>query len=940
MNKKLAALIGSVLMITMSFASPVLASAITLGGISNMVTTSGNILPLFVIGAAAQPADVASALDVAVGLAQYAKTTSTVSTTGGVGESATGGAKVATAGIQLTPWTNPQSVKGIMTSSDIPTLLGIGTFSTASGGAYQYKQYLYVGGETSNTYSPQIVYERPSTENAPKIAVKLVGGATAWTYKLTFSTPVSLTGVTATSSTLQAILQGQTINLLGKDFVISDCTSDATYGIYDLTLLGGKNVVQVETGTPQTATIGSKDYTITLSSVAAETVGGSTYYTAIGDVNGESFSLRAGQSSPLADGTLVAAIKVFQGKTGAADYAKIAIGADKIKVSRSGTVTKTTTTVSELTATITSTVAAGWSAMTLVYTPSSDKYLGIGDMVTDLFSSAFNYKFNSISEPFDDTTTRQTISFSPSGYSMQLTYKNAVDAEKPMYTLYTSDGSTWKWAASTVSATGTDNSYRDVVFDEGKNISAVDQDYFVIERAGFSHVMQFTSYTPSTNELDFLDESGNTITATASSNAPNATADLIVDGNTFKVVILDNATKSVAIDLNGNGYIGSVAYGSYGISTAAAGKDGAFYIGREYSTLVPKLITSGQGGLYFYNGWNQTVWNTTASGNYINIGLVGFNVSFTTPNTGTLYAGATSIGTFTAGQITNISGTSGDGYIDIVANCSSAGTNYVNNWNCSFGIGTATSALSSGRGETSRGFVLVEEALQGATTHDWIFLPVAYSSTTVRQYINTPVTDDSNAVSGTTWNVGILGTNTEYKGMTTYGTLLDYLSDNLGGSATIKYPDVYLYGNVYVLTPTGVITSSGGAGGTVTTDTLLPITGDIVKLDTEVSASDKTSNDLIIVGGPCINKLAADVLGLTYPACGTSSGLTSNTGLIQLFAGKYATGKSALLIAGWEAAQTDLASRLVQTGLPFTSDAQKAGTKLTVTGTVSSPAYS
>lgn len=934
MNKKLMALIGSVLMISMSFASPVLASATKLNELSKMVTTTGTVLPIFVIGAAAKPEDVASALNVAVGLAQYAKTTSEVITTGGVGETVTGGAKIATTGIQLTPWTNPQSVKGIITSSDIPTLLGTGTFTTASGGSYQYKQYLYIAGETTATdaNSPRIVFERPSTENSAKIAVKLVGGQTAWTYKLTFSTPVSLGG-TATDSTakLQAILQGQTINMFGKDFVISDCTyTDATNPIGDITLLGGKNVVQVETGTPKTVSIDSKDYTISLSSVASETVGGVTYYTAIGDINGESFSLRAGQSTSLADTTLVAAIKVFQGKTGAADYAKIAIGADKVKLTNpGGSVTKGTTTVSEITSAITDSAASGWSALTLTYTPSSDKYLGVGDKVTDLFSSAFDFKFNSISASFDDTTARQTISFNPSGYSMQLTYKNAVDAEKTLYTTYTTDGTTWRWASAAVSSTGTDNSFRDIVFDEGRNISAIDQDYFVIERAGFSHVMQFTSYTPSTNELTFTDESSNTITATASSNAPNATADLIVDGNTFKVFILDNATKTINIDLNGNSLIAGTPYAGYGCAANCGQR-----IGREYSNLVPKMITSGQGGLYFYKGWNQSITNATLETKYVDIGLVGLNATFAAAGTatGTLYVGATNLGTFNAGQITNFTGTAATGYMDIVVNCSAAATA---GWTCSVGLGTSTTGIL-----TKRGFVLVEEATQGATTHNWIYLPVAYSSTTVRQYIDTPVIDDANAVSGTTYNVGILGTNTQYKGMTTYGSLIEYVSDNLGGSATIKYPDIYLYGNVYVLTPTGTITSGTSTSGKITTDKLLPITGDIVKLDTEVTASDKTGNDLVVVGGPCVNKIAADVMGKTYPACGSDSGITSNTGLIQLFADKYATGKSALLIAGWEAAHTDLAGRLVQTGFPGATDIQKAGTKLTVTGTVSSPAYS
>jgi hypothetical protein len=175
--------------------------------------------------------------------------------------------------------------------------------------------------------------------------------------------------------------------------------------------------------------------------------------------------------------------------------------------------------------------------------------------------------------------------------------------------------------------------------------------------------------------------------------------------------------------------------------------------------------------------------------------------------------------------------------------------------------------------------------------------------------------------------------------MTTYGTLVDHLSTTLGGSATTSYPDVFTYGNLYVMTPTGTI-STGGSGGQVTTEKVLPITSDVVKLDSEISSTDKSNYDLIIVGGPCINKLAAEALDKTYPACGATSGIPENAGLIKLVADKFATGKTALLIAGWEAKDTDLASRIVQTGFPGATATQKAGTSVTVTGTVATPSYS
>jgi S-layer protein (TIGR01564 family) len=107
-----------------------------------------------------------------------------------------------------------------------------------------------------------------------------------------------------------------------------------------------------------------------------------------------------------------------------------------------------------------------------------------------------------------------------------------------------------------------------------------------------------------------------------------------------------------------------------------------------------------------------------------------------------------------------------------------------------------------------------------------------------------------------------------------------------------------------------------------------------------LSSSEKTGNDLVVVGGPCINSVAADALGKTFPACGASSGIPENAALIKLVADKFATGKTVLLIAGWEAGDTDLAARIVQSGFPGATSAQKAASQLTVTGTVASPSYS
>ncbi len=589
-------------------------------------------------------------------------------------------AKIATSEVELTPWYNPQWVKGIFIENDLPNLLSSGTYSITNGN-YPYKQYLYIAGENTNSNPVKLVFERPITEDSPRIAFKIPGSSALWTYKLTFLTPVSLSGVTDTNS-LRNLIQNTKIKIFGKDYTVTN----ATYG---------------------------------------------------------------SSSTPIGDITILG-----KGDT------------ETIKISSSGVIRKGTLIIPELTAEIVQS-SSYWPLLKITHTPTIDNWLNTGEKITDPFSKNFDISFDSFHPEFNDTINRQNISFSPSGYNMLLTYENAADVEKQMYTLYTTDGTTWKWASAPITLTGTDNFWRDVVFDEGSNISAIDQDYFIIQGGNFSHVMQFTSLISPENLLVFTDEEGNIIEVTYYDNQ----ADLIIDGYIHKVYIVDFEKKIINIDLNNNTYIATRPYSSYYYT----GND----LGKEYSYLIPKLIMSGQGGLYFYRG-NNTV-TATSSGTLAQIGMYGFNIT-----TGNVYVftamGWESIGAITNSAVNYIFGSSLDGYVDLIVNCDTS-------WNCNVGLGTETIGM-----QTSPGFVLVEEAQQGGIIHNWLYLPVKWDATNVRTYIGTTLYSDDNNYA----DIAVLGTTTQYKGMTTYGTLTDHLSSFLGGSATISYPDTFSYGNIYI----------------------------------------------------------------------------------------------------------------------------------------------
>jgi hypothetical protein len=105
-----------------------------------------------------------------------------------------------------------------------------------------------------------------------------------------------------------------------------------------------------------------------------------------------------------------------------------------------------------------------------------------------------------------------------------------------------------------------------------------------------------------------------------------------------------------------------------------------------------------------------------------------------------------------------------------------------------------------------------------------------------------------------------------------------------------------------IVTPLLYVTSKEGVSVTTTAGGATQL-GDVLVKDSEVSSV--SSKNLIVVGGSCINSVAASLLGST---CGSDftdkTGVGSGQFLIQSMASTYSTGKVALVVAGYEAADT------------------------------------
>ncbi len=164
---------------------------------------------------------------------------------------------------------------------------------------------------------------------------------------------------------------------------------------------------------------------------------------------------------------------------------------------------------------------------------------------------------------------------------------------------------------------------------------------------------------------------------------------------------------------------------------------------------------------------------------------------------------------------------------------------------------------------------------------------------------------------------------------TAYGTLIETDTED-DDYVTFMYPDEATYGNVFI-SPFGAEVVSGASGGSVTTTVVQKIQVGAAKLASEVS--DIRLVNAVVVGGPCANGAAANLMG-NPEKCWES--IPQNKAIIKL----YQNGANvALLVAGSTALDTRRATRV----LANFDDYTLTGMEVEVTGqsltdiTVSAP---
>ncbi|MFA6974201.1 MAG: hypothetical protein WC238_05730, partial [Parcubacteria group bacterium] len=123
--------------------------------------------------------------------------------------------------------------------------------------------------------------------------------------------------------------------------------------------------------------------------------------------------------------------------------------------------------------------------------------------------------------------------------------------------------------------------------------------------------------------------------------------------------------------------------------------------------------------------------------------------------------------------------------------------------------------------------------------------------------------------------------------------------------AKITYHGGESYGNVFI----GPATGSNTPGNFQN-----------IQIVRDLNLNQNVSNNLIVIGGPCVNTVAATLLNVNFTTCGQAFTSATNVGqdqfMIQTFSSPFSSGKVATLVAGWERGDTLAAADYLQNQLP------------------------
>jgi hypothetical protein len=839
--KRIATLIGSALMIGSTAAMAAAASY------PAPFVSGGAADVAVVVGANAALSDAVAATNIGSDLATALAAQTTTTTTTEASVSGGNAAELFTGGTKIYVSDPLNVVKDVVTEDNLPNVLADGSFSGNVDATYT--QNIYVGSNPNITFEKQ-----PTSSDDPAYGLKISTQTANYIYNatVTFSKAINFT---------HSDSEGEEITLFGQTWTIGSDTTTTS-----LVMLKTATKLSLDSNSPSAdVTIDGETYTIEL--VSASDTAATVKVT---DSSGSSEQKEVSESDSKKINGVEIAVSTAD-ETNLKLSASVIAGSDKITLTNGAAVTVGSEATSIEGTKVTRTATNHWGDTTKiefsVAADSSDAdAINAGESLVDPIFGTFKLDFPGFNIG-EDSSAREDITLENSGdYQMQV-----------KFTDYLGDTATVIFA-NNETPTGIelmhDDDYRNITVLERQNLHV--EEYVVVG-----------------NEDDgrLLRVSGLKNSSTAGQGSDYAKFKDVFRPEAAELTTTWTSEKTGTVDVGGKSYSVTMNCGTGSTSQSACNVTLNYpdSSGNREAVIYPTIQTSKGALVAFYEPLeiNLTTW----------------------------YDGAAN-----ANNLSKIKFPDGDGYFDMdivivgnLTNITVEGT--------SMSTGNAGSSVAFGAGPFA--YVANGTAKAGSIK--------IYLKDTSDNIINAPALmifeekDDNNNYNGIivkldedydadskgigvndvmdTWsndsvydNQKVSSDNDLRKDADLWGTITTIdQSDSDQKTAVISYPDEQIYAQLYLAEESASITAGSTSSGTATE------LGSVTVYDSEVSSV--ASKNLIVVGGSCINSVAAELIGSA--ACEADFTAATDIAAGEALIKSYSrNSKVALLVAGYNAADT------------------------------------
>jgi len=809
------------------------------------------------------------------------------------------------------------TVKTTLTDAELPTILADGTFETTS--STGYTQRINVGSHPKIDFAQQ-----PSDDEDPQVGIAL--GTSPQTQSIYNATIIFDSAVNFT----HADSVGEDLDLFGQRFTVGGATTTTK-----LVLLKSSQTVSLTDAQPSsTVTVEGNTYTVELMFTDDTTAN-----IKVTDSSGNSDTKDVSEENSKTIQGLEVAVESTNEADGGGFTTNLLVGSSKITL-QDGSAVKVGTDDDTIDGTnvefeltngtqTTSTGNIGKIIFQAAAEDSQNDGIVPSQSFVDPVFGSFKVDFTGLTVPID-SSDREEISVANSGSDkMSVTFMSHDGSEaESVYYIYNKTTSLGSYVNGSSVVSGAAN--LTLVMDLADN----DGDAIVV------------------SENEWVNESGYVVLASDD------------EGGLYEITTLSNSSSATASDDELT--LRNVLTGEEETYEASSEGSGSFTLqGRSFDYVYDgaATISNSRAMRVRFNapesaGAQKILFPTVATGK-------GAKIAFYEPTTVTLTGTGTANLRNAAGEnVTSIAFQDGDGYTSHAIN--GIGVTNVSNFTitCSGGSAVAISDGAVGSTSCTTGVLTYNftTARNGQTT---VYLVSPEGGNIIRPaLIVFEEKDDAsnyNAIIATTdggydgadvgvgvadlvrtWGTDSGGLGNEiqlesdtdvYQDMDLFGALMTLdQSDSDQKTGTISYPDEQVEALVYIAEESAAISggsSSSGDGMTVG----VPIT--------DLEISDVSGKNIIVVGGSCVNTVAAELLGSSSPLCGADFTSVTSIGsgefLIETF--DRGDGTIATLVAGYDASDTSNAATYLTTQTVDTTEGMKyVGTTSTSAELVTSEA--